>query len=121
MQCSTMISRRHAGFLFFDLMIALAILVTMTTLMIVSVNRQRHTSQALSDTRAATRLAERVLLDLQQGHKPQAAAGADRFTVARSTGGQEIPGYAWVSVTAESNSHHATLAGLAKTTALENP
>jgi len=113
--------RRRAAFLFFDLMIALAVLATLTTLMIVGVDRQRRTSQALSDTRAANRLAERVLLDLQQGHKPAAATGGERVAVARLTGGQEISGYSWVSVTVESNGRHATLSGLAKTAALENP
>ena len=102
------------GFLLADIMTGMLILSMMTVVLATAVSNQHMGSQRLADSRNAARFAERVLLDLRQGHAPPTAPADMHLVIEPADGGQAIDGFTWTRVTVKCNRQSTTLIGLAK-------
>jgi type II secretory pathway pseudopilin PulG len=111
--------RRAVGFLIPDMIFAMAILGILLSIFAVAVRWRQESATHFADTRTATREAERVLLQLNQGIAPPARADAiSRTTVQKVVGGQPVPGFSWVRVSVTHSGRTVSLLGLAKSTAI---
>lgn len=97
------------GFVLIDAIAGLALLMTLSVVLAVTIGQRQRASARLSDTRQAARLAERTLIDLQYNR----AVAADPQVVV--TNGEPVagaPALRWTSVTATVNNRTVTLHGV---------
>lgn len=99
--------RKRRGFFLEDAAVGLALVALLAGLLALALNRQNHAARKLADTRAALRLAEQTLLDLQTGQ----ARPPDPRVQIRPLEPPPLPGQTWVEVAAESQGQRITLLG----------
>ena len=102
------IVRRPRAFVLADMLIGLFVVLTLAGLMGTSAVWHRRAADRMADARAATAAADGALVKLAQGHPPGAGVRVEPVS-----GGEAIPGHAWVRVTATVHGRSATLVGLA--------
>jgi type II secretory pathway pseudopilin PulG len=102
---------RH-GFLLVDVITGLVLLTALGTAMVVAQSARSHAARKLADTRAAIRLAERALMELQSG-RPTPTDTPDAQTEVRPlTSDPAISGTKWVRVRTTLHGQSAVLCGL---------
>ena len=105
----------HRGFVFIDVALGLALLGIVAVALVTVVGRRQRAAQKLSDTRAATRVAEDALTSLRSGQPPAKRADAElRLKRLADTAPQ---GYAWVRATTHIGTSDATVIGVVPATA----
>jgi hypothetical protein len=92
-----------------DIAIGMAVVGVIAAVLLSAVGRERAAEQRLADDRAAARLAERVLLDLQH-HQPPPQARSDARITMRKTA--DPAGGNWTAVDVELRGRRATLIGM---------
>ncbi len=101
---------RPGGWMLFEAILGLTLVVTLAGVVLVASNRQGQTRQRLSDQRAAVRLAEAALTHLQRGEADAPPESGVRVTPMES---ESAPaGKQWVEVRADYGKASATLVGL---------
>ena len=98
--------RRRRGMMLADAAIALALVATLATVLVVLTSRHSRASRELAATRAALRLAEAALADMQAGKPPPQGLQVRRLTTPSGAAG------VWVEATASIDGQPATLIGL---------
>ena len=112
-------NKRHRGFFLLDTIVGLIILAILGVVLGKAISWQQHSGQRLADVRAASRCAERTLLELQQGHEPPSMDTGETVRIEPAIGGTEVNGFVWVRVTGSCNHSSVTLLGLSKREAME--
>ena len=103
------LSRR--GFLVADMLVALAIVALLAAIMAATLGKQAKASIKFSQTRAAMRLAEAAMADMQTGQSPSPPQ-AGTLGVRRMPAQTQPAGMAWVEVTVQLEGGRAALLGL---------
>lgn len=105
---------RH-GIFMADISIAVAVVAVMAVALVMTMAKQRQAARQSADLRAAARLAETALSDLQSGQNapPAGAAndGNDKVSVRPLSGGT-AQRRGWIEVTATVNGRSVSLRGL---------
>jgi type II secretory pathway pseudopilin PulG len=96
-----------------DALIGLMIVGTLGLILATAVGTQYRAQQKLADLRAANRLAERVLLNLQHGQTPPTLPNT--VVKIRPIKGDAPKGYAWTAVEVTVRGRHAILYGIVPT------
>lgn len=97
-----------SGFVFLDIMFGLGLLGLITFVIVAGVGRQQRAAQKLSDTRAATRLAEDALVALRAGAAAPAEEGVQLMRLADAA----PEGFVWARAEARSGTAQAQVVGL---------
>ena len=100
---------RRRGFILADIAIGLAVVGVVATVLASAVGRTHTADQRLAEDRAASRLAEHVLLDLQHHQPPPTAPAGASITVRRTT---DPAGGNWAAVDVDLHGRRATLLGM---------
>jgi len=100
------------GFMLMDVIGGLILVATLATVLAIAMNRQNRAQQKLADSRAAVRIAERVLADLQTSGKTAADDDDTRITIHRAEGAADARGLAWAEVRVAFRDQQASLVGL---------
>jgi type II secretory pathway pseudopilin PulG len=95
-----------------DVIGGLILVAMLATVLAIAMNRQNRAQQKLADSRAAVRIAERVLADLQTSGKTAAADDDTRITIHRAEGAADARGLAWAEVHVAFRDQQASLVGL---------
>jgi hypothetical protein len=104
--------QRRTGFIMTDLVIGLGLVTIVGLLLAGAVGRSGATEQRLADQRAAVRVAEHAMLNLQR-HQPLPQLGGDVRIATRAVDGADAPaGFSWTAVDATVRGRRATLVGL---------
>ena len=102
----------RAGFIMTDLVIGLGLVTVVGLLLSGAVGRAASTEQRMADQRAAARVAERAMLDLQH-RQPVPSLGGDVRIIVRPVAGDTAPtGFKWTAIDATVRGRRATLIGL---------
>jgi type II secretory pathway pseudopilin PulG len=109
--------RQRSAFLTLDVIVALAVVVTLSAVLAVSLSRMHQASLRMADERAAVRLAETAILHLQARDKTPLLAQ----TSLRPLTNPAPPAQTWVEVTAKYNTRPASLIGLIPTASTTQP
>jgi type II secretory pathway pseudopilin PulG len=109
---------RRRGYMLLDAVMGLAMVGILTTALVVAINRQHRAEQKLADSRAAVRLAERALAEMQASGKAPARDERTRIEVRLVDGGVDGRDQVWVEVIAASGDSTATLLGLVPRSAI---
>jgi Na+-transporting NADH:ubiquinone oxidoreductase subunit NqrF len=106
--------RQHRRGLFLaDAMIGFAITAVLGLVLVTAITQTKRSQERLDETTTATRIARRVMTDLQAGKPAPAKLDDAQITVSPATGGVAVTGQTWVEVTVNYHGHTATLIGLA--------
>ncbi len=120
---SACLGRRCSGFLLPDVLMGIAMAVTLLGVLAVASGEYRRGSMTLADQRTAQRLAEQAIRDLRTGAtvEPAAQAGDGRGAVRVKRLGETpgVKGQVWVEVRVTYRRQSATLVGLAPSSAAE--
>ena len=103
---------RRRGFMVMDAVGGLILVAILATVLAVALNRQNRAQQKLADSRAAVRVAERVLAELQASAKPAMEEDQTRIAVVPAEGAPDVRGLVWVEVRVACWGQHASLVGL---------
>jgi type II secretory pathway pseudopilin PulG len=112
-------NRQRRGFFLIDTIFGLIIVAILGVVLAKAINWQQRSNQRLADARAASRCAERTLLELQRGHEPPSLDAGESVRIGPATDGAEISGFVWVRVTGSCGRGSVTLLGLAKRETME--
>jgi type II secretory pathway pseudopilin PulG len=115
----SVMNKRCRGFFLVDTIFGLIIVAILGVVLAKAINWQQRSGQRLADVRAASRCAERTLLEIQQGHEPPSLDAGETVRIEPAIGGAEINGLVWVRVTGSCNRSSVALLGLAKREAME--
>ena len=100
-----------------DLVIGLGLVTVVGLLLSGAVGRAHATEQRMADQRAAARVAERAMLDLQH-RQPVPSLGDDVRIIVRPVASDgATAGFRWTAIDATVRGRHATLIGLVATDA----
>ena len=102
----------RCGFVMADVLTGIALLVVLSGAMIVAQSARSHAAQKFADTRAAVRLAERALIELQNGRPLPTDAPDAKLEVAPLAAEAGVAGRKWIEVRATLRSQKAVLCGL---------
>jgi hypothetical protein len=100
--------RRSAGYMMVDTVIGLVIAGMLGLILIVAIMKASRAGDRVEDGAAATRLAQRALVAVQQGKPPEVGTEATVQVMPVTVEGQR-----WVEVTVNYHGRSATLVGLA--------
>jgi type II secretory pathway pseudopilin PulG len=103
---------KRRGFFLADVLFALGIVGVLTVVLASAMRQEMSASKKSSDSRAAGRLAEHAMLDLQHGQPMPMNTDDVHIAVRPASGGQAPAGYSWAVVETRVNGHGATLFGL---------
>ncbi len=93
-------------------MVGLFIVSMVAILLASAVTRQNSAQRRLADSRAATRLAEHALLNLQLAQPLPQPAAAEQIEIHPTAGGQAPAGYTWAVAHAAVRGQQATVFGV---------
>jgi Na+-transporting NADH:ubiquinone oxidoreductase subunit NqrF len=103
---------RRRGMFLADAMFGFAITAVLGLVLVAGITQARRSQVRLDEGAAATRIAQRALVELQAGRVvPKEFADAE-VTVAPASGGATIAGQAWVTVNVKYHGRSASLVGL---------
>lgn len=108
---------RYRGILLADLMTGILIMALLATVLMVSLTLRSKSARKLEIQRAAMQQAERALVSLQDGQRPQAQD--ERLSIQRT--GKLVGRMEWVEISVKQDGRTASLAGLAPTTRRAQP
>ena len=111
--------RPKRAFMGADVLIGLAIVITLMATLAVAVTRQTRAARQLAESRAAVRLAEATITALQSGQPAPAAPVGAKVTVWRVESVKAPPGTAWATVSVTLDGRTRDLAGLVRADALK--
>ncbi len=97
---------RRRGFFFMDALAAILLLTVLTAVLLTTIGQRMRAGARLADSREASRLAEKALLDLQQ-HRPT-DAGVTVTPIGNVEGTDRLQ---WTAVTATVNGRSVRLVG----------
>ncbi len=116
------IGSRSGGFLLMDAVIGIVILGILAGVMVDTMRRSNQAQKRLADTRAAARLAESRLVELQSGAPLLAAVPDDQTTSVTALPDPSPAGaMRWVRVRATVGGREAELVGLVPQSAATQP
>jgi len=110
--CASGAAGRRRGFVWADAVVGLAVISTVTVALLATAGRQNWESNKLADSRAADRLAESALMELQAGRALPPTEDDARVEV-RHVGGGAPQGWVWAQVTATVGGRSRSVFGLA--------
>ena len=111
----------RAAFLLTDTLIGITVAGIVATALALSLHNFRKSSADLADLRAATRLAEQVLTNLQAERTPPSPTPDTTIGLQRLATGQSVAGQAWVKVTVTHRGRRVSLVGSVPAATLPNP
>ncbi|MEO6436393.1 MAG: hypothetical protein ABIP55_11640 [Tepidisphaeraceae bacterium] len=100
-----------------DAIVALGLIVLLTTMFATAVNRQRKGADRLATSREATRLAEQAMVALQTSQPAPTPPDGATLQVHASGAGTAPAGWKWIRIDVTSAGRTSTLTGLAPTVA----
>jgi hypothetical protein len=104
--------RRRHGIFLADTMIGFAIAAVLGLVLVTAITQTKRSQARIDDTTTATRIARRVITDLQAGKPAPAKLDEAEVKVSPAAGGVAVAGQAWVEVTITYHGRTATLVGL---------
>jgi type II secretory pathway pseudopilin PulG len=104
--------QRRRGLFLADAMIGFAITAVLGLVLVTAITQTKRSQERLDETTTATRIARRVMTDLQAGKPAPAKLDDAEVKVSPTTGGAAVAGQAWIEVTATYHGRTATLVGL---------
>ena len=107
---------RRRGFWVADVVIAIGVVTVLTLALTTLVNRQNAAQRKLASSRAAVRLTEHALLNLQTGQPPPVPEKGDSLDVKFGQALDPQSTMRWVQVTAKVRGQTQTLVGPAPAT-----
>jgi hypothetical protein len=106
------------GFMLGDFVMGLGLVAVLSVILASSIGRKQATEDRLSDLRAAQRVAEHALLNLQHGQPLPTLSGDVQIAVRSAVGGEAPAGYTWAAVDVTLRNRRATLVGLLPSAAM---
>ena len=110
---------RARGFMGADVLIGLAVVITLMATLAVAVTRQTRAAKQLAESRAAVRLAEATITALQSGQPAPTVPVGAKLTVRRVEDVEAPPGAAWANVSVTFSGRTRELTGLVRADALK--
>jgi hypothetical protein len=105
--------RRRGGWVFMDVLCALMVIAMLAGIAAVGIHQQSVALQRLENIRAASRLAEAVLLLMQSGEAPPKSREGSSWSMKTMSDSSGVAGMKWVQVEAKVDRGAASLIGLA--------
>ena len=103
--------QRRRGMFLADTMVGFAIAAVLALVLVTGITQSRRAQVRLDDGAAAMRIAQRVMIGLQEGTAAPRIDEAE-VKVSPARGGTAVPGRVWVEVSVNYHGRTASLVGL---------